>query len=70
MQFLYNLYVLSVLYSVYLSQSVQWNLNLNPGGGGHSTSQLDRGCRWGAQNLTLSYCARRTKNTPCHNIPY
>ena len=26
----------------------------------HSTSQVDRGCRWGVQNLTLSYCARRT----------
>ena len=40
----------------------------------HSTSQLDRGVPLGGggggQNLTLSYCARRTKNTPCHNIPY
>ena len=24
----------------------------------------------GFENLTLSQCARLTKNTPCHNIPY
>ena len=32
-----------------------------------------RGCRWqggGGENLTQSQTARRTKNTPCHNIPY
>ena len=34
------------------------------------TSHLDGGCRWKGENLTLSQTARRTKNTPCHNIPY
>ena len=37
------------------------------GGGGALSSQLDGGA---VENLTLSQTARRTKNTPCHNIPY
>ena len=43
------------------------------GGGGHSTFQVDGGgggVPLGFENLTLSQCARRTQNTPCHNIPY
>ena len=42
------------------------------GGGGHSTlSQLVGGAAGGrGENPTLSQTARRTKNTPCHNIPY
>ena len=42
----------------------------HPGGGGHSTFMWTGRCRWGVENLTLSQCARCTKNTPCHNIPY
>ena len=42
------------------------------GGGGHSTFTVDGGggVPLGVENLTLSQCARCTKNTPCHNIPY
>ena len=29
-----------------------------------------RGVPLGVENMTLSQCARCTKNTPCHNIPY
>ena len=42
--------------------------------GGALTSQLGSGGAagggGGGQNLTLSQTARRTKKTPCHNIPY
>ena len=42
-----------------------------PGGGGGGTRlRMGRGVPLGCQNLTLSQTARRTKNTPCHNIPY
>ena len=42
------------------------------GGGGALDFQVDGGggVPLGFENLTLSQCARRTKNTPCHNIPY
>ena len=40
------------------------------GGGGALDFQVDGGGATGFENLTLSQCARRTKNTPCHNIPY
>ena len=45
---------------------------LGGGGEGALDFHLDGGggCRWGVENLTLSQTARRTKNTPCHNIPY
>ena len=40
-----------------------------PGGGGGSTHL--RLSNWvGGWPLTLSQTARRTNNTPCHNIPY
>ena len=39
------------------------------GGGGALDSQMGMGVPLGVQNLTLSQTARRTKNTPCHNIP-
>ena len=41
--------------------------------GGTSILTVTGTCRWGGgggENLTLSQTARRTKNTPCHNIPY
>ena len=44
---------------------------LRPGGGGGTRLSSGRGgVPLGFENLTLSQCARRTKNTPCHNIPY
>ena len=50
-----------------------WNCSLTrwtpPGGGGHSPLNWVGGAA-GVQNLTLSQTARRTRNTPCHNIPY
>ena len=39
-------------------------------GGGALDFQVDGGVPLGFENLTLSQCARRTKNTPWHNIPY
>ena len=39
---------------------VKKKIRFTPGGGGAA----------GGENLTLSQTARRTKNTPCHNIPY
>ena len=40
------------------------------GGGGALASQLGMGVLLRVENLTLCQTARRTKNTPCHNIPY
>ena len=48
-------------------------LHVGPEGGGGGGTRLSFGRGGGAaggRNLTLSQTARRTKNTPCHNIPY
>ena len=56
------------LHTVYYSNN---SIHFIPGGGGHSTFKwTGGGVPLGFENLTLSQCARRTKNTPCHNIPY
>ena len=49
-----------------------YDVRVTCGGGGDSTlcGRGGGGGRWGVENLTLSQCARCTKNTPCHNIPY
>ena len=45
-----------------------WERDRGGGGGGYSPLKWT-GVPLGGENLTLSQTARRTKNTPCHNIP-
>ena len=45
-----------------------WRLNAR--GGGSTQLSFGRGVLLGGENRTLSQTARRTKTTPCHNIPY
>ena len=54
---------------MFFRPAVAKNTFVSRGGGGHSPLKWVGGCRWGVQNLTLSQTARRTKTTPCHNIP-
>ena len=47
------------------------NVEARGGGGGHLHIDGDGDVPLGGgENLTLSQTARRTKNTPCDNIPY